>query len=106
MQWKSCSYSASESRLTRARTDHYSRFMTWDGSDVVAFELSGHEGEFETGGGRFHVERSGGLSTDDIPELQRLWKELPEGEVYRCHTPRIGFEVRRGGELELRAALC
>ena len=80
--------------------------MTWENSDLVAFELSGHEGEFETGGGRFHVERSGAVPVDDIADLQRLWEELPEGEQSRCHNPRIGFEVRTNGDLELRAALC
>ena len=81
--------------------------MTWVDTEIVAFELSTREGDFQTGERvEFEVLRSGRLSQPTIPELQRLWNDLPEGEQARCHDPRIGFEVHREAALVLRAALC
>jgi hypothetical protein len=80
--------------------------MTWTGS-VTAFEITGDDGEFETGNRTsFQVGRHGVVRANDIVELERLWNELPEAEQDRCHNPRIGLEARTGNELELRAAIC
>ena len=79
----------------------------WEATQIVAFELSMHDGDFQTGDRlQFQVLRSGSLREASISEVERLWDDLPEGEQARCHDPHIGFEVHREAALVLRAALC
>ena len=81
--------------------------MTREATRIVAFELSTHDGDFQTGDRlQFQVLRSGSLPELSISEFERLWDELPAGQQARCHDPHIGFEVHRDAVLVLRAALC